>query len=65
MTHQIKFDPSKHFPPEQAIKIPVIAIQRGFKNADELLADLVRRDLFPSQPERPAKKPRKQKGGAK
>lgn len=62
MTHQIKFDPSKHFPPEQAIKIPVIAIQRGFKNADELLADLVRRDLFPSPA---AKKTRKQKGGVK
>lgn len=62
MTHKIQFDPLKRFSPEQAVQIPVIAIRRGFANADELLADLVKRDLFPGKPAKPA---RKQKGGAK
>jgi hypothetical protein len=59
MIHKIQFDPLKHFTPEQAVRIPVIAVNRGFANADELLADLVKRDLFPETS--PKKRTRKSK----
>lgn len=56
MTQTIEFDPGKYFTPEQTMRLPLIAKERGFQSPDELLADLVKRDLFPSTPAKPTKK---------
>ena len=58
MTQTITFNPSNFLPPEKVMRIPLISVQRGFESADALLADLVKRDLFPEKPAR-TRKPKK------
>lgn len=62
MTQTIEFNPANYLPPEQVMRIPLIAKQRGFINADAMLADMVKRDLFPDKASKPTKEPSKKKG---
>ena len=63
MTQNIEFNSTKYLTPQQVLRIPLIAQQRGFASPDDLLADLVKRDLFPES--KPAKRTREQKGASK
>lgn len=58
MTQTIEFNPDKYLPPEKVMQLPLIAKQRGFNSCDELLADLIQRDLFPVRAPRKTRKRR-------
>ncbi len=71
MEHHITVKLNKHLSPESVLRLPAVAISRGFSTTDELVADLLEKDLKrPLGPFRPTKKSgptptRRTKKGAK
>lgn len=49
MTQTIEFDPGKYLTPEQVLRLPVIAKERGFASPDAMLAHLLQMALTPKR----------------